>query len=108
MSIPRSSMHAHPNQSPSALARLLRCIYLIFLANLAFVQVAPAAQSTRAQATPAPAQTSPAQPVPVPAAPAQPATARAEGPAQSPVGNDYVIGPGDTVQVFVWRNPELT
>jgi len=29
-------------------------------------------------------------------------------PAQSKVGNDYIIGPGDTVQVFVWRNPELT
>jgi polysaccharide biosynthesis/export protein len=29
-------------------------------------------------------------------------------PAESPVGNDYVIGPGDTIQVFVWRNPELT
>src|ERR1700752_2385806 len=24
------------------------------------------------------------------------------------VGSDYVIGPGDTLQVFVWRNPELT
>ena len=23
-------------------------------------------------------------------------------------GADYVIGPGDTLQVFVWRNPELT
>jgi polysaccharide export outer membrane protein len=22
--------------------------------------------------------------------------------------NQYVIGPGDTVQIFVWRNPELT
>jgi polysaccharide export outer membrane protein len=22
--------------------------------------------------------------------------------------NDYIIGPGDTLQVFVWRNPELT
>jgi len=29
-------------------------------------------------------------------------------PAESKVGNDYVIGPGDTLQVFVWRNPELT
>lgn len=29
-------------------------------------------------------------------------------PAESTVGADYVIGPGDTVQVFVWRNPELT
>ncbi len=24
------------------------------------------------------------------------------------VSPDYVIGPGDTLQVFVWRNPELT
>lgn len=24
------------------------------------------------------------------------------------VSNDYIIGPGDTLQVFVWRNPELT
>ena len=31
-----------------------------------------------------------------------------EGPAASPVAPDYVIGPGDTLQVFVWRNPELT
>jgi polysaccharide biosynthesis/export protein len=23
-------------------------------------------------------------------------------------GNEYIIGPGDTLQVFVWRNPELT
>lgn len=22
--------------------------------------------------------------------------------------NDYIIGPGDTLQVFVWRNPELS
>lgn len=38
------------------------------------------------------------QPVPVP------------GPAPAPglVGDDYVIGPGDTLQIYVWRNPELT
>jgi polysaccharide export outer membrane protein len=28
-------------------------------------------------------------------------------PAQG-VSNDYVIGPGDMLQIFVWRNPELT
>jgi polysaccharide biosynthesis/export protein len=31
------------------------------------------------------------------------------GPVQkSAVSADYLIGPGDTLQVFVWRNPELT
>jgi polysaccharide export outer membrane protein len=24
------------------------------------------------------------------------------------VGSNYVVGPGDTIQVFVWRNPELS
>jgi len=27
---------------------------------------------------------------------------------QSAVPSDYVIGPGDTLQVFVWQNPELS
>ena len=46
------------------------------------------------------------EPAPAQAAPSQPPTTQA--PAESKVRNDYVIGPGDTVQVFVWRNPELT
>ncbi|MEO8309126.1 MAG: XrtA/PEP-CTERM system exopolysaccharide export protein [Pseudomonadota bacterium] len=25
-----------------------------------------------------------------------------------PVSDDYIIGPGDGLQIFVWRNPELT
>jgi polysaccharide biosynthesis/export protein len=29
-------------------------------------------------------------------------------PAQSSVAPDYLIGPGDTLQVFVWRNPDLS
>jgi polysaccharide biosynthesis/export protein len=29
-------------------------------------------------------------------------------PAADAVGNDYIIGPGDTLQVFVWRNAELS
>lgn len=37
---------------------------------------------------------------------AEPATTQA--PAASAVTPDYIIGPGDTIQVFVWRNPELT
>jgi polysaccharide export outer membrane protein len=32
----------------------------------------------------------------------------APGPPAAVPGNEYVIGPGDTLQVFVWRNPELT
>lgn len=37
-------------------------------------------------------------PQPAPDAQAAPAT----------VPDDYIIGPGDSLQVFVWRNPELT
>lgn len=44
-----------------------------------------------------------------PAAPAAtPPVVDVEMPAQSKVTNDYIIGPGDSLQVFVWRNPELT
>jgi polysaccharide biosynthesis/export protein len=32
----------------------------------------------------------------------------AAAPASSGVAPDYIIGPGDTIQVFVWRNPELS
>lgn len=81
---------------PPALGHLFRCICLIFFVNMVFAEMAGAAQSKPAQASPAPAT------------PAQPAAAQAEAPAQSSVSNDYVIGPGDTLQVFVWRNPELT
>jgi polysaccharide export outer membrane protein len=38
-----------------------------------------------------------------------PATAeQAQAIAASTVSPDYVIGPGDMLQVFVWRNPDLT
>jgi polysaccharide biosynthesis/export protein len=41
---------------------------------------------------------------------AQPAAAPAVPPGapSSESGSQYIIGPGDTIQVFVWRNPELT
>jgi polysaccharide export outer membrane protein len=32
----------------------------------------------------------------------------AEAVPASPVSPDYRIGPGDTIQVFVWRNPDLS
>ncbi len=38
-----------------------------------------------------------------------PAAAMAETPLASPVDpKSYIIGPGDVVQIFVWRNPELS
>lgn len=33
--------------------------------------------------------------------------ATAPGPVTAVVGADYVIGPGDALQIYVWRNPEL-
>jgi len=59
------------------------------------------AKATKPVATPAPTA-APVLPAP---APSQSATVV---PAESAVSNDYVIGPGDTLQVYVWRNPELT
>jgi polysaccharide export outer membrane protein len=34
--------------------------------------------------------------------------AESPAPATNDLSNSYIIGPGDTIQVFVWRNPELT
>src|SRR5262249_4814542 len=62
---------------------------------------APQTPTPQAPAHPAPAQQAPAPQTPAPQAPA----------AAPPVANvppDYIIGPGDTIQVFVWRNPELS
>jgi polysaccharide biosynthesis/export protein len=43
------------------------------------------------------------------AAPAGGSVAQPGAPAQQSVNPDeYIIGPGDALQVFVWRNPELT
>jgi polysaccharide export outer membrane protein len=44
-------------------------------------------------------------PTPAPAAAAASHTGTA---APKAADNDYIIGPGDTLQVFVWRNPELS
>jgi len=52
------------------------------------------------------AQTPVVPPAPAPSGSAVEAT-QPVAPA-SAVAADYIIGPGDTIQVFVWRNPELT
>lgn len=47
-----------------------------------------------------------AEPV-TPVAPAPLLTSPPGVPA-APVADDYIIGPGDSLQIFVWRNPELS
>ena len=46
----------------------------------------------------------------VPQPPQEPRAVAADAPAQprQDTTSNYIIGPGDTIQVFVWRNPELT
>lgn len=67
------------------------------LLSIALMLLAP--WDTRAQApSPAPA----ASPASTPAAPAP---AAVPSPASDP---HYIIGPGDVLQVFVWRSPELS
>ena len=46
-------------------------------------------------------------PAPVVPPPVTPPAAQPQA-APSAVSPDYVIGPGDSIQVFVWRSPELT
>jgi polysaccharide biosynthesis/export protein len=65
-------------------------------------QRAKAAPVTPAPATPDAAPPATSAPAPAPAPTPVPAAA---SPAVSP---NYLIGPGDTLQVFVWRNAELT
>lgn len=56
----------------------------------------------------APPAAAPAQP-PAPATAPAPMPAPGAAPPASPVDPaSYIIGPGDVVQIFVWRNPELS
>jgi len=63
-----------------------------------------ASAAAQEPATPAPATATP----PPNATPAAKPGASASAPAENKVSADYIIGPGDTLQVFVWRSPELT
>jgi polysaccharide export outer membrane protein len=57
------------------------------------------ASAALAQSAPAAPAANPAAPSVAPVTPAVPAVA---------VSPNYIIGPGDTLQVYIWRNPELT
>ena len=50
------------------------------------------------------AQTTPPAPTPAPV----PAETQVPASQAAPVGPNYIVGPGDSLQIFVWRNPELT
>jgi polysaccharide export outer membrane protein len=63
-----------------------------------------------ASATPAPAAAAaPVQAAPAPAAPTPIPDANAGAPVPAdPSTNSYQIGPGDDLNIFVWRNPDLS
>lgn len=66
-------------------------------AGLLALAAAGIAAAADAPAPATPPTVAPATPIPLPATP----------PPQT-VSDDYIIGPGDVLNVFVWRNPELT
>jgi polysaccharide export outer membrane protein len=73
------------------------------------------AQSPTQAPTPAPAQTQPqAQPGTTGQSVRSPTATPQEGETPPPLpptavtNPDYIIGPGDSVQIFVWRNPDLS
>jgi polysaccharide biosynthesis/export protein len=74
----------------SARQKLLKIMSLVLAAMLMTHPAAGWAQTA-----------GPALPAGAPVAPAEPAATPASVPP------DYIIGPGDTLQIFVWRNPEL-
>jgi polysaccharide export outer membrane protein len=50
----------------------------------------------------------PAEPPATATSTTEPATPDTQLPAKDSVGPEYLIGPGDTLQIFVWREHELT
>jgi polysaccharide export outer membrane protein len=96
--------------------RLAVAAMLLFMAASAFSAESPAPSAAQPPATDpatqAPATDSATQAPATDSATQPPATGSATQPEPAPlasaVGADYIIGPGDSIQVFVWRRPELT
>jgi polysaccharide biosynthesis/export protein len=70
--------------------RLTACMYLLSM---------PLGMAAAAQPQAAPSLS---------ASPGAPSAAVTQPGGSTQVGTEYVIGPGDSLQVFVWRNPELS
>jgi polysaccharide export outer membrane protein len=90
---------SHPGFPIRALAAVAVLLFAGLTVPTAGAQTPPAAEKPAQAAPPAPASQAPN----LEAAPPLPA---AVVPGESSAS--YVIGPGDTIQVFVWRNPELS
>jgi polysaccharide export outer membrane protein len=69
---------------------------------------APASASAGAKTAAPPAGTAATGAIPSsPSKPGTPPAGASDAPLPASTA-DYIVGPGDTIQVFVWRNPELT
>jgi len=79
----------------------MKSLVLLLSCAVLSVTVAAAAQPAPASAPDKAAASAPAASAAAPASSAPAASAPG-------IPTDYIIGPGDTLQVFVWRNPELT
>jgi polysaccharide export outer membrane protein len=88
------------------IAQLTAPLTVMLAAGLTALVLAGSASYAK-ESVPAPKVSAPVvAPAAAPAAAAQ-VTATPAAPAPS-VDNNYIIGPGDVLQVFVWRNAELT
>jgi polysaccharide biosynthesis/export protein len=84
--------------------RMLRCSALAV-----FLTLSLSAGAQSAGGPPAANQTAaPAAATPAPAPSVAPTPAPSPAPSLPPQDQTYIIGPGDQLQVFVWRNPELS
>lgn len=91
-----------------SVALAVACCVAVVTLGAACAAPAPASTDQAAATTPVNAA---AQQNTTPAVPGSTATSGTPAPAAATAvdpSTEYVIGPGDTLQVFVWRNPELS